>query len=63
VPDDGVFQHSGFRSGDVIRSVNGQPVTSPAIVLQLPSALLQDSLVTVQIERDGRPLTLTYHLQ
>ena len=63
VPEDGVLRQSGFQTGDVVRSVNGQPVTNPALVLQLPLKLQSAGVVEVQVERNGQPLTLKYHLQ
>ncbi len=62
-PEDGVFRQSGFQPGDIIQSVNGQPVTNPLQVLKLPAQLQQADIVVVTLMRHGRPLTLTYRMQ
>ena len=63
VPEDSVLRRGGFQAGDVVRAVNGQPVTNPTLVLQLPLKLQSADVIEVQVERNGQPLTLTYHLQ
>lgn len=63
VPEDGILKQSGFQSGDVIRTVNKEPVSDPATLLGLAAQLQQANAVQVEIERDGKPLTLTYQLQ
>ena len=63
VPDDGLLRQGGLRPGDVIQAVNGQPMTDPSRVLQLPGLLQSTGSVDVQVLRDGHPVTLTYRLQ
>ncbi|MBI4341505.1 MAG: hypothetical protein HY598_04405 [Candidatus Omnitrophica bacterium] len=63
VPDHGILQQSGFQSGDVVQTVNGEPLIDPARVLQLPALLQQPGSVNVQVLRDGHPVTLTYRMQ
>jgi type II secretion system protein C len=63
VPDDGILRQSGFQSGDIIQTVNGEPMTDPARALKLPTLLQQSASVNVQVLRDGRATTLTYRLQ
>ena len=63
VPPDGVLQQSGFQVGDVIQAVDGQPVVDPALVFKLPAKLQQADSVTVRVERNGKPVTLTYRMQ
>ena len=59
---DGILEQSGFKSGDIVRTVNGQPVSNPAQVLTLPQQLLSAEVVEVQVERNGQPITLKFHL-
>ncbi len=59
-----VFDEMGFEEGDVLRSINGQPMTDPA------HGDADDELrcatqvrLRVQVLRDGHPTTLTYQIQ
>lgn len=63
VPEDGILFQSGFQTGDVIQTVNGESVANPAFILQLPQKLAQLRDVNVQVERNGQSLTLTYRMQ
>jgi general secretion pathway protein C len=49
--DGTAFQAAGFRSGDVIRSVNGQPVTSATDVSGLTGQLRPGSRLSLEVER------------
>ncbi len=51
-----VAHEIGFRDGDKIISVGGEYVDS---YLQVPATILLDEVREVQVERDGRPLTVT----
>ena len=62
VPADGVLQQSGFQTGDIVHAVDGQPVVDPALVFKLPAKLHQANLVTVEVERSGKPVTLDFQL-
>ena len=63
VPEEGVLHRSGFESGDVVHAVNGQPLTNSAIAFTLAPQLMQGDVITIGIERNGHPVTLTYHMQ
>ena len=63
IPEDGVLRQSGFQAGDIVREVNGQPVTNPAVAFQLSSQIAQQGDITVVVERNGHPTTLTYHMR
>lgn len=57
------FYHDlGVRNGDVIRKVNGAAVDTPKKVLHLYKGL-GDGPVKVEIDRRGRPMTLTLELE
>lgn len=49
----------GLRSGDVITSINGTPVTSQASAATALAAAQASGSAQVQITRDGKPVTLT----
>lgn len=63
VPESGILRQSGFQSGDVIRSINGQAITNPALLVTLPRMLPQAGVIEVQLERKGQPVTLTFRAQ
>ena len=63
MPEDGILKQSGFQPGDVIRAVNGTPVTDPSMMLKLAAQLKTTAVIQVQVERDGHPFTLTYRMQ
>lgn len=52
----------GLQSGDVIRSVNGQPMQSVQQVLALAASLDRVGEVRIELERSGQPLTHRYQL-
>jgi len=58
-----VFDEMGLEEGDVLRSVNGQPMTDPAMAMQMMSQLRNASQISIQVLRDGQPTTLTYQIQ
>ena len=53
----------GFEEGDVLRSINGQPLTDPSQAMSMMNALRNASQITVQVLRDGELVTLTYQIQ
>jgi|SRR5271168_146237 general secretion pathway protein C len=58
-----VFDEMGLEEGDVLSSVNGQPMTDPAMAMQMMSQLRNASQISIQVLRDGQPTTLTYQIQ
>jgi type II secretion system protein C len=58
-----IFDEMGLQEGDVLRSINGQPMTDPAQAMQMMSAMRNATMVTIQVLRDGEPTTLTYQIQ
>jgi len=53
----------GVRNGDLLQSVNGYELTSPAQALLAYTSLRNESRFTVRIVRHGEPLTLTYEIR
>ncbi len=49
----------GLQTGDVITSIGGTPLTSPASAASAFAAAQARGSVQVQITRDGKPVTLT----
>jgi general secretion pathway protein C len=58
-----LYSHIGVRSGDVLKGVNGEEITSPNKALELYEQLKNSSNVNVEIERRGRPVNLEYSIQ
>lgn len=65
VTDPRLVGRLGLEAGDIIRRVNGQPIDGMTGPLQLMSQARRSrpSTVSVEVERRGRPLTLTYRLR
>lgn len=51
------------RNGDVLQSVNGEPIDSEAKVMELVNKYRDSNMVRVGILRDGKPVTVTYRLE
>jgi type II secretion system protein C len=58
-----VFDEMGLQEGDVLRSINGQPITDPSQAMQMMAALRNTTQLSIQVLRDGHPTTLTYQIQ
>ena len=58
-----LYQKLGLRPGDVIRSVNGQPIDSLAQAMQVYKHLPTATEIDLQILRNGQPKELYYHIQ
>ena len=55
-----LYSHVGVRSGDILKSVNGEEINSPTKALQLFEKLKNSDSVTLDVERRGRKQTLEY---
>ncbi len=58
-----IYSSIGLRDGDVLRSVNGIQVTTPESALQLFQQLRNERRFTLNVERNGQPMTLNYTVQ
>jgi general secretion pathway protein C len=58
-----LYSHIGIRSGDVLKAVNGDEISSPNKALEMYEKLKNSSNVTLEIERRGRPISLDYKIQ
>jgi len=57
-----IFEQLGLNRMDVIKSVNGEPVDSPAKAMELYNALKNSDKVSIKVERGGRDEDLNYTL-
>ncbi|WP_225207682.1 type II secretion system protein N [Novosphingobium huizhouense] len=60
--DGETFRAAGFRPGDLVTAVNGQPVKGAGDAALIAGALQPGATVTVTVERDGRQLPLAITL-
>lgn len=58
-----VYEKLGFKIGDMIRSVNGEPVNSPTKAMEMYNVLKTSSNVQLGVERDGREERFSYSIQ
>lgn len=58
-----IYANIGLQDGDIIHSVNGIQVTTPENALQLFQQLQNEKRFTVNIDRNGQPMTLNYTVQ
>lgn len=58
-----VFDEMGLEEGDILHSVDGQQVTDPGQAMQMMTMLRNRNQLTVQVLREGKPVTLTYTIQ
>lgn len=58
-----LYSHIGLRSGDVIKGVNDDAITSPNKALELYEKLKNEDAVSVEIERRGRKITNEYSIK
>lgn len=58
-----IYEQLGLQRMDVIKSVDGTPVDSPAKAMELYNTLKNSPKVSLQIERNGKTETMTYNIQ
>lgn len=58
-----IYEQLGIQRMDVIKSVDGTPVDSPAKAMELYNTLKNSPKVTLQVERGGKTETMTYNIQ
>jgi general secretion pathway protein C len=52
----------GLQNGDIVRTVNGRNIASPERALEAYSSLRNAGTFTVELERRGAPVTMTYRI-
>lgn len=58
-----IFTQLGVGSGDIIKSVNGEPIDSPAKAMELYQMLQNASSITLGYERDGSTIENVYNIK
>src|SRR5690348_3050920 len=59
VEDDSPAAKAGFKTGDVIRKIDGQPVADSTDVTSRIGNMAPGTKASVEVWRDGKPVTLT----
>lgn len=57
-----IYEKLGLRVGDVIKSVNGESVDSPAKAMELYQSLRNSNKISVEIDRNGARENLNYNI-
>jgi S1-C subfamily serine protease len=52
-----------LRNGDLVRKVDGRSIASPEQALETYAKVRNTKSISVELERAGQPLTLTYHVE
>ncbi len=58
-----IYEQLGIQRMDVIKSVDGNPVDSPAKAMELYQTLKNNNKVVLQVERNGKTESMTYNIQ
>jgi general secretion pathway protein C len=58
-----IFQQIGLQDGDLLQTVNGQPVGDPVKALGLLQSLQGQSQITLNVVRNGTPQQIYYNIQ
>ena len=62
LPEGSLFAELGFEQGDSITSIDGEVLSDIQHILRICWKIRKSSLVSVGLERDHRPLTLSYRI-
>ncbi len=63
IPSDPFFKALGIKNGDAVRKVNGKSITSIPKAFEVYRNLKPNSVLNIDIIRDGKPITLKYRLE
>ena len=58
-----VIAKVGIMNGDVIQKVNGYDINSPEKALQIYSMLKNETKISIDVVRNGRPKTYEYEIR
>lgn len=63
VQENSIYTKLGVHSGDIIKSVDGEPLDSPAKAMELYNSLRSKAQVKLSVERNGSTSTMTYNIR
>ena len=58
-----IFQQIGLQNGDMLKAINGESVGDPAKALTLLQSLQDQSIITLNVVRDGAPQLIYYRIR
>lgn len=58
-----IFHKLGLQDGDVVREINGIPLTNVAKTIQFLNGLREENRVQVNVQRNGSPVTLELNVR
>lgn len=56
---DGVYDKLGLKRGDLIVEINDAPVVDPSTLVRLHERLREHRVVSIQVKRKGKTITLS----
>ena len=59
----GIFAYMGFQPGDIIKSVNGTPLSSPQEAVNLLSGLMNENNVSIDLTQGAQNITMNYRIE
>ena len=57
-----IFEKLGFKLGDIIKQVNGEPVTTPEKAIELFEQLRKNSNFKILVEKEGKDVEYEYNV-
>jgi general secretion pathway protein C len=60
---DSVFEKLGLKNGDVVSKINGNDLTDPARAMSLIQELRAEGRITLDVNRNRQPTTMTYEIR
>ncbi len=59
----GIFAYMGFQPGDIIKSVNGTPLSSPQEAVNLLSGIMNENNVSIDVTQGTQNITMNYRIE
>ncbi|HUE39319.1 MAG TPA: type II secretion system protein GspC [Candidatus Binatia bacterium] len=63
IKQDSVFEKIGLKNGDIITRINGNELTDPARAMSMIQELRNEGRITVDVNRNRQPTTLSYEIR
>ena len=58
-----IFDKIGLKNGDIVSTINGNPLSDPARAMELFQELKDEGRINVEVTRNRQPTTLTYEIR